>query len=41
MIKKIGKIFWNWVLGLTKEQIKKLQYEEARVKKIIELQNKK
>ena len=28
-------------LGLTKEQIKKLQYEEARVKKIIELQNKK
>ena len=28
-------------LGLTKQQIKALKYEEARVKKIIELQNKK
>ena len=28
-------------LGLTKQQIKDLKYEEARVKKIIELQEKK
>ena len=28
-------------LGLTKQQIKALKYEEARVKKIIELQEKK
>jgi len=28
-------------LGLTKKQIKALRYEDARVKKIIELQNKK
>ena len=27
-------------LGLTKKQIKALKYEDARVKKIIELQNK-
>ena len=27
-------------LGLTKQQIKALKYEENRVKKIIELQNK-
>ena len=27
-------------LGLTKQQIKALKYEEARVKKIIELQEK-
>ena len=27
-------------LGLTKQQVKDLQYEEARVKKIIELQEK-
>jgi hypothetical protein len=28
-------------LGLTKQQIKALKYEEVRIKKIIELQNKK